>query len=126
MNQLSWLIYLAGVSGNLQGFLIFLCIALGIGGMISGGIGFAMMHDAYDDDDRKKIKVTLKFSKTALIAMIGFGVFSSVMPDRNTLYAIAVSEMGERVLSTPTAGKAFKALDAWLDDQIKEAEKPAE
>lgn len=41
-----------------------------------------------------------------------------VVPSSDTVYAIAASEMGERVLSSPTAGKALKALDHWLDRQI--------
>lgn len=47
-----------------------------------------------------------------------FWTTAVALPAKDTVLAIAASEMGERALNTPTAGKAFKALDAWLDKQI--------
>lgn len=48
--------------------------------------------------------------------LLGFG--AALLPGRDTVYAIAASEMGEQALKTPLAGKAEKALEAWLDHQI--------
>lgn len=40
------------------------------------------------------------------------------VPSKDTIYAIAASEMGERALASPTGDRAVKALNAWLDRQI--------
>lgn len=54
------------------------------------------------------------------------GLLLVFIPSSKTIYAIAASEMGEEVLASPTADKAHKALDAWLDDQIKEHQQKKE
>lgn len=81
--------------------------------------------DAYIDElkaDTKKAVFGVKL-RTALGLIVGmlFWVGAVALPSRETVLAIAASEMGERALQTPTATKAFKALDAWLDKQIAPA-----
>lgn len=43
----------------------------------------------------------------------------AVLPSRDTMYAIAASQVGEQALKTPLAEKAEKALEAWLNKQTK-------
>jgi hypothetical protein len=116
MNELSWLIYLADVSHSIGN----MCAAVLVFGGFTGfclSIGFAAAS-AYDDEDtRKPFVKALKWLGAAILVA---GIISAIAPSRNTVYAIAASEMGERALETETATKAFKALDAWLDRQLGE------
>lgn len=136
MNSLSWMIYLADVSdgvGRLFGGLTFVS---GISTVLCA-IGFyATMTapDVYGWEDRDAklaahTKLHLMLGKTIPRAVAGFLVFglcAGALPSKETVYAIAASEMGEQLINTPTAGKAVKALDAWLDRQIAPpADKPS-
>lgn len=58
--------------------------------------------------------------KYGLFAILGvlMCIGNCFIPNKDTLYAIATSQVGEQVLSTPLAAKAEKALEAWLDKQI--------
>ena len=53
--------------------------------------------------------------------LIGVGMamllVAAMLPSKSTIYAIIASEYGDKMLHTQTAGKAEKALDAWLDKQ---------
>lgn len=142
MNNLSWLLYLAGVLGNFAG----LAIWLGVGIAIASGISFGCWI-AFDGDSKKQYdcyydksetsekykrfvldrdhdrKVAKGFFRTAVTGSVIFPllwVFAAAVPPKETIYAIAASEMGEELMKTPTATKAVKALDAWLDKQLAE------
>ena len=124
MNQLSWLIYLASVVSSIS-FLsaivaLFACISFIAGGM-------TILHnpddDAYDNPKRARGASMVRWGCTV------FGVCALlmiVMPGRDTVYAIAASEMGEELLNSETGSKAVQALDAWLDRQIDPPEEPAD
>jgi hypothetical protein len=74
---------------------------------------------AEDSDCELIIKRPNAVVKTALAFFLS-GVISCCLPSQTTMYAIAASQMGEQALKTPLAGKAGKALEAWLDKQINE------
>lgn len=114
MNALSWLIYLADALGGLKGFLAFLTGACAVG-IFCILMGLIMNQGEYFEAERKAL---LRWFKPVIISMVVGGVVASIIPSRNTMYAIAASEMGEEVIKSETAGKAMKALDAWLDQQI--------
>lgn len=116
MNNLSWLLYAADVANNLDWF-FFLIMLVGIlGGFIWIMAGFAMSDDGAAEKDWR---VWRKIGMFVLAPAFVFGViFGSLVPGKNTVYAIAASEMGEKAINTQTGGKAIKALDAWLDKQI--------
>lgn len=108
MNNLSWLIYVADMVGNLSGLLtgiIVMAVALTI---IMGCIAV----DSYDEEYKKSYgKKAYKFLKLALLC----GVLSVVVPSKNTLYLIAASEMGEQVIQTETAKKVELYLNKLLE-----------
>lgn len=118
MNELSWLLYAADVVGDLDATCAFVTIGGTIGLSIYAGIkGLACaVNSGFDEDEvlppigtvAKKLWLPL-----AIAALLGI-----VTPSKNTIYAIAASHMGERVLTSATGGKALLALDAWLDKQI--------
>lgn len=123
MNSLSWMIYIADVTDNLDWVFSTLFLVSIIAGIvcIAFGIGMKDEHSDPSPDDWKMWRRAVTWT---VIAFFGATIIGSVIPSKETIYAIAASEMGERALQTPTAGKAFKALDAWLDRQI--AGEPAE
>ncbi len=110
MNSLSWMIYLADVLNGTAITLRLIIFGLLVGFVLSGFIS--------------TIEEGLPFEKKPtprfwyLPTIVALLLVQAVLPSKNTVYAIAASEMGEKALNTPTAGKAFKALDAWLDEQI--------
>lgn len=122
MNQLSWMLYLASVAGNFNSFfwlsLLFLIIVT-----IILSIRYFILLDELYDDAKKAFKPT--FLKSVVPFYVVLSILFLVVPGRNTIYAIAASEMGERMMHTTVATKAEKALEAWLDQQIAEASKPA-
>lgn len=125
MNDLSWLIYLAGVSGNVGGFLVVTSIGGGVGAL-GCGVGHMMARDFHEDDE-PIVVATAKWAKRLMIAAFVAGAVATLVPGRDTIYAIAASEMGEELLKTPIASKAGKALEAWVDKQIASAtDGPAE
>lgn len=122
MNQLSWLIYGAEVLGNIGA--LFCILGFAALGATAGGvlIGAIERDNTYSDSDRWQ--AALDFQKSCLkigplFAVIMFSV-SCFIPSKETVYAIAASEIGENVLKSDTGSKAVKALDAWLDKQISE------
>lgn len=110
MNSLSWMIYLADVADAANGALIALCV-IGVG---AGGITLVVLIDEGKEDVATIKRIAFK-AVAAIAATITLIV---AIPDDETVYAIAASEMGESALNTETGGKAVKALNAWLDRQI--------
>lgn len=112
VNNLSWLIYLADVVGSLNRFL-----ALSSVGAILA-IPVWSLRNQWLEDFRSGVgKVAVPF-RNLLITSFSCALAASIIPSSTTIYAIAASEMGEEVIKSETAGKAMKALDAWLDRQI--------
>jgi len=111
MNDLSILLYLADIVGNVKeilgpitGILLFVtCIVSFI------GIGL----DNYIPDEAKRISAP--WIKRSIYFVVITGLVLLVTPSRQTVYLIAASEMGEEVLKTPMAGKLEQALDEILE-----------
>ena len=148
MNSLSWLLYLADVAGNIKTFLIILAlISLALSlffcvyrlssiedfeTKVRDQFRYCNHHDQKDVEAiAKKIKADIEkilppFSpKYAILFTIIFVVlssFASFIPSRDTVYAIAASEMGEKALQSPIGVKATKALETWLDRQASPAQ----
>ena len=132
MNTLSQLIYFAGVSenlGGLLGFLAFITIFLSTGLIV---MSFDVKEDIRWAEGEDKIRIlseSKRYMSLGVASIVLFFVLcisAALMPSKETVYAIAASEMGEELLKTPTAQKASRALDAWLDKQIKENTKTTE
>jgi hypothetical protein len=111
MNSLSWLIYFADVVDNLRAFFAVGIFIAAIGSLV------CLMGSFIEEWD-------VRYAVRGSICAALIGLVISFVPRTNTIYAIAASEMGERALATPTADKAVRALNAWLDKQIV-SENPA-
>ncbi len=121
MNSLSWLIYLASVAGSIGGIAVFVMIAAILCFLASGFV--YLNADDYDDDyrgrdDAKRRTWASRMMKQCVGAFVLASVIIIVVPGRDTVYAIAASEMGEELLNSDTGSKAVQALDLWLDRQI--------
>lgn len=110
MNSLSWLIYIAGLVGNLGVFLNLCVIAL--------VVGFAIGWLAYGISEGE----TGKPPKSMIIWASIIGLISCFIPSQNTVYAIATSQVGEHIAKNPQVQElgddAAKALKSWIKKQI--------
>jgi predicted branched-subunit amino acid permease len=109
LNQLSWLLYIGNVVGNL-GPLFF---TLGLGCLLLAAL---MVISSVENFTKSSL---LKALFPTAIAVV-FWFMAALCPSQETVYAIAASQMGEQALKTPMASKAGQALEAWLDKQIKD------
>jgi hypothetical protein len=117
MNQLSWLLYLASVSDRVGFMFTALVIVTLIGSIFCIITGFIMVGDQNPASPAawktwRSITITL-----GSIFMVSF-FLNAAVPPKETVYAIAASEMGEQALKAPIVTKASKALESWLDRQI--------
>jgi len=113
MNDLSWFLYLAGVLPDIAstvfnlGLISLTCI--------SPLLALASTIDLKEGPFCKPVKWPVKIVGASVAAIF----VSSFVPDSDTMYAIAASEIGEEVLESETGNKAVDALNSWLDDQIE-------
>jgi hypothetical protein len=117
MNSVSWFIYIAQVSSSLG--VVFRALAI-IGLIIAGGYSLFRTVGASVEAD----EFTPHFPPIRYLAtLIGMLTLGNIMPERNTMYAIAASEVGERIVKTEIASDATKALHIWIKKQIEPAAK---
>ncbi len=132
MNTLSWLIYFAGLSSSARGFFGFLA---GAGGLVAVlGFILSILWTGASYSSQRDIEAYQSLNKRGksmlpigMAMLIGFGSLSAFLPSANTVYAIAASEAGERVVASESVrgltGDATKALQAWLKKQIEPEDK---
>ena len=106
MNDLSWLIYGASVADDINA----VC-GIAIFGLVIFCAGYTILGSIENEE--------FTTHKPSLLLLAALAAVGTIVPSRDTLYAIAISEMGEEVVKSETAGKAVQALNAWLDRQIK-------
>lgn len=118
MNSVSWFIYIAGVVENVG---ITFVIA-GFCGIIATAIcwfGFAIA----DDDN------TAAMLKSAGVRIptwsIGLLLVCSFIPSKTTMYAIAASQIGETVVTSPEAREMIDDTKTILRDYLKSLKKDA-
>lgn len=108
MNSLSWFLYWADVlptiAHGMAGISLF--------GMVLWGLFCVYMFIACDK------KWPLIFIPVFLVMML----ISGLIPRKDTLYAIAASELGEEALKSNLGKKATQAIEQWIDTQLKPKE----
>lgn len=115
MNNLSILLYLADVLDDVGTALI----VMGVFGTVAGVVLWLLsLAKDPDFDVIRPYRHTIFYALAAVLA-------SCLFPSKDTMYAIAASEMGEEVLNSGVGTRATKALEAWLDKQIDEQTKEA-
>jgi hypothetical protein len=140
MNSLSWLIYLAGVTGTLGNFLTFITVIFGVLAGVSMVVWLTSQsfHDTngrYHGD--AVIQENLKAGAKAwrwfwgfLALMISFGSVSALMPSRQTVLLIAASQMGEQVLNHPRINQVvdpgIELLTTWMQKETADLRRASE
>lgn len=116
MNSLSWLIYLAQVLTSLGYLFVGMSIIL----LIAAAIGVLAACTAYDEDD---IKMGRKVARVCVLLCVLCAVVGNVLPNKETLYAIAASQLGERIVQSgevkELSNDAYAALRVWLKKQVQ-------
>jgi hypothetical protein len=130
LNQLSLLLYWGNVAQHIGGFCVFICICLFVLGAACVVANFMSLDamNRYGTDNVQCMKDAKKgrmFSFVCLFFILIFGTISAFMPSQDTVYAIAASELGGRVLNSQTGNLADQALNAWLKRQINPPEAPS-
>ena len=129
MNSLSWLIYMAQILTSL-GYLFItlgtLALLATIGGAVCMIVFTTFEHDkeAFAKTNRRgRVIVSIFAPMTVIFILVG-----NLLPDKDTLYAIAASQLGEQIVSSgdakALANDAYTALRVWLKKQIAD-DKPS-
>lgn len=124
MNDLSLLLWLGDISGSFSNFLTVLTMIFGILAGIATVVGLIMEGDTDYSSDNIALGIWLKKMglRVFLPSFIVAGVFSTLLPSKETVYLIAASEVGEAAVVSPTGQRAIDALNRYLDDIGEEKE----
>ncbi len=123
MNSLSWFLYLADIVGNIG---VVCGIVIFVAGLASIGFLFmtAVNGGAFASSKEKEYSaIGYKYFKRCLLVLLISASIGSLLPNKNTMYAIAASEMGEEAVKSKIGQKSLQALEQWLDSQISKDKK---
>ena len=123
MNSLSWLIYLAdalpsvGWALSRMAFVAFL-------------LSVCLLMFSFDPNNTHNLRSARKFSVYAAVIAAPIALLAFAIPEQETFYLIAASEMGEQVIQTPEAQETFDRLkqliDLQLDDLLADAKEASD
>jgi hypothetical protein len=124
MNDLSWLLYWAGVSEVLQTVIMILA---GLGVVGFGIVLIICITGGFMEDSALRTAIFSALTFLCVLLLVG-GAF---IPSRHTILMIAASEAGEQVLKNPGAQEALgeageigldslKLLKQFIEEQIKD------
>lgn len=118
MNSVSWFIYIAQVSGSIG---TMFCV-LGVLGLLGAGM-LALFGTIAQSCEANEFKPLIPKARWIALAVLLL-LFGNLMPEKNTMYAIAASQVGEQIANSETvkgvADDATKALRSWIKRQIDE------
>ena len=118
MNQLSWILYWADVLPSVACTIgLFSSFAL-----LASVVGTALyITEGFGDwaDYCPKYSRNFRFFPHTLFLSVVFLIGSNLVPDKDTFYMIAASEVGEQALQTPEITKIRAVINKWLDEQSK-------
>lgn len=114
MNQLSWLLYLADVSASSEGWMVFFSCWATVVTLVS----VLVLCNAPLAEKGVRAAAAGNTMLVSIPTMLVCVILSVVLPSKETVYAIAASELGEQVMTSETGQRAGRALNAWLDKQI--------
>lgn len=131
MNYLSWLIYLANITGNLSGFAVFITVVFGIGtaaAILAALIGLSTTDSrGYPLSDKNlafnesMVKVGRSYAWRFFTGMLVFGTIAAILPSRQTVLLIAASQIGEQVVThqrvQTVLDPSIELLQTWIAQQ---------
>ena len=107
---MAFIIYLAGVAGNIQGVFILTAIALGIAGIICLAIGSI-----------EEIPELRRNAKHALIATIACASTAALIPSTTTIYMMVAADMAETQITNPDNQEVFGKVRKLVIQKLDEA-----
>lgn len=119
MNSLSWFLYLADVLPSMAhgaGFFVLMGVLIVIPGMFV--LKFCFTPDRNFTQDQKD-KIPFWTISTVLVVT---GFLLMLVPERDTIYLIAGSEVGEVVVNSPEAREILNDVKTVIKQQIKDVE----
>lgn len=123
MNSLSYLIYLANVVNNIQQILFPVVFLLFIISVLTTFLGI-FLHSIFAKNlwEEKRI-MCVKAAKRFWFILAFCFVVLIFTPSSKTIYAIAASEIGEKVLMSEQiqgmSNDALRAVRIWINNQIE-------
>lgn len=112
MNDLSWFLYWAGIVGSIKFALVIFAILIIIAAAIIAVLALAYLMDG---DEKEKSRRTMWWSLRLLLVSVIFGFGAAFVPPKETLYAIAASEVAEEVILSPEGNRARELLNKAMD-----------
>lgn len=122
MNDLSWWVYLADVFDSAGGFMIFLTVVTGIIAIVSIVLYIIALYDnteALAASRMEFMRLTGRAWKLALTGFFLFSILVLLMPDKQTMYLILASEMGETIITNPESQEIFRDMKAYIKDNLQ-------
>ena len=127
MNQLSQLLYWADVAPNVATSLAvlfgFLCFFSFIVSGILTGFWVSARSEKYSEEEVKPITTLMKWTWPIFAISLICGQLMNFVPSKETIYAIAASEVAEDVIKTPEGQRARNILNKAMDKLEKELTK---
>ena len=108
--ELALFVYLAGIIGNVGGFLAFIAITLGVALFV-----YIMAYIMQPEYSKK-----WQFNKKYILVPALAGFIATVIPSEKTMYMMLAGYTGQQVLQSETASKVYRVIDAKLDEYINE------
>jgi amino acid transporter len=109
--ELALFVYLAGVVGNIGGFLVLIALVSGF-----ALLAYILAYVTQSRYSRDEWEFKKKYIGVPLLA----GFIAAVFPSEKTMYMMLAGYTGQQVLQSETASKVHKVIDAKLDEYIKE------
>lgn len=116
MNNLSLLIYLADVVSSLDAAFEFLTSISGICWLFSL---FSIVYFHVDDFEAEAKRFSLKMLRLSSISFFVCLFVVALTPEKDTLYLIAASEAGEKIITNPEVIETVEIVKDYLLKQIK-------
>jgi hypothetical protein len=110
--SLEMLMYMAGVSENLQNLIAAVAVCAFIGGGLFAIVGMI------ENEDRFR-----KFGSIALIGALVGGAFGTLLPSKETLYSIAGVQLAKEGLNSQIGQKIKHLIESKIDNAINEVKK---
>ena len=117
MNNLSWFLYFADVLPKMAEVIIVTGIFTLTGGLLLGAI---LSKDTYESKEKAQKAARASVGWFKLAAFSVCLMFCSVLiPSKNTIYAIAASEIGESAVKSEVGKRGLRAIEAWINNQLE-------
>lgn len=110
MNSLSWFLYFADIIPSIGKFFVTSSI-IGAIFVALHTLGIAIHNDCYHNK-------ALYLRKRWIVLVFVCGLIPTIIPSKNTLYAIAASELGQSAMESKMGTKAMQAIESWIASQI--------